>query len=65
MCCIFLRSHMRAEYVIEKYSVDVCDALEKMMTQTVGKKMYEACHHVYQVSCEELDFLTMLPENAV
>ena len=57
--------HMRAEYVIgEKQRVlDVCDALEKDDYETVGDRMY-GTHHgmskLYEVSCEELDFLNDL-----
>jgi len=53
---------MRAEYVIEEIQrvLDVCDALERGDYETVGSKMYETHHgmsHLYEVSCEELDFL--------
>lgn len=57
--------YMRAEYVIEEIQrvLDVCDALEKGDYETVGEKMY-ATHHgmsqLYEVSCEELDFLNDL-----
>ena len=57
--------YMRAEYVIgEKQRVlDVCDALEKGDYETVGERMY-GTHYgmskLYEVSCEELDFLNDL-----
>ena len=56
---------MRAEYVIEEIQrvLDVCDALEKNDYETVGQKMYETHHgmsKLYEVSCEELDFLNDL-----
>ena len=55
--------YMRAEYVIEEVQrvLDVCDALERGDYETVGQKMYETHHgmsKLYEVSCEELDFLT-------
>ena len=43
--------------------IDVCDALEKGDYETVGQKMYETHHgmsKLYEVSCEELDFLNDL-----
>ncbi len=54
--------YMRAEYVIEEIQrvLDVCDALEKDDYDTVGEKMYathEGMSKLYEVSCEELDFL--------
>lgn len=54
--------YMRAEYVIEEIQrvLDVCDALERGDYETVGKKMYEThegMSKLYEVSCEELDFL--------
>lgn len=54
--------YIRAEYVIEEIQrvLDVCDALEKGDYETVGKKMYEThegMSRLYEVSCEELDFL--------
>ena len=54
--------YIRAEYVIEEIQrvLDVCDALEKGDYETVGKKMYEThegMSKLYEVSCEELDFL--------
>ncbi|MDR2042086.1 MAG: galactokinase [Tannerella sp.] len=57
--------YKRAEYVIgEKQRVlDVCDALVKGDYETVGRKMYETHHgmsKLYEVSCEELDFLNDL-----
>ena len=57
--------YMRAEYVIgEKQRVlDVCDALERGDYETVGDRMY-GTHYgmskLYEVSCEELDFLNDL-----
>ncbi len=53
---------MRAEYVIGEVArvLDVCDALERGDYETVGEKMYETHYgmsHLYEVSCEELDFL--------
>lgn len=59
---ISAEDYMRAEYVIEEIQrvLDVCDALERDDYETVGTKMY-ATHHgmskLYEVSCEELDFL--------
>ncbi|MDR3140808.1 MAG: galactokinase [Tannerellaceae bacterium] len=57
--------YMRAEYVIEEIQrvLDVCDALEVADYETVGRKMYETHHgmsKLYEVSCEELDFLNDL-----
>lgn len=54
--------YMRAEYVIgEKQRVlDVCDALLKGDYETVGDRMYkthEGMSKLYEVSCEELDYL--------
>ena len=54
--------YCRAKYVIgEKQRVlEVCDALEKGDYETVGKRMYEThegLSKLYEVSCEELDFL--------
>ena len=54
--------YMRAEYVIgEKQRVlDVCAALEAGDYDTVGERMYqthEGMSKLYEVSCEELDFL--------
>lgn len=57
--------YMRAQYVIEEVQrvMDVCAALEKGDYETVGKCMY-GTHHgmskLYEVSCEELDFLNEL-----
>lgn len=57
--------YMRAEYVIEEIQrvLDVSDALERDDYETVGQKMYETHHgmsKLYEVSCEELDFLNDL-----
>ena len=57
--------YKRAEYVIEEIQrvLDVCDALEKNDYETVGQKMYETHYgmsKLYEVSCEELDFLNDL-----
>ena len=54
--------YMRAEYVIgEKQRVlDVCAALEAGDYNAVGERMYqthEGMSKLYEVSCEELDFL--------
>lgn len=54
--------YMRAKYVIgEKQRVlDVCAALEAGDYNTVGERMYqthEGMSKLYEVSCEELDFL--------
>ncbi|MDE6176186.1 MAG: galactokinase, partial [Paramuribaculum sp.] len=54
--------YMRAEYVIEEKQrvLDVCDALLKGDYFTVGDRMYkthEGMSKLYEVSCEELDFL--------
>ncbi|MDD4728766.1 MAG: galactokinase [Dysgonamonadaceae bacterium] len=56
---------MRAQYVIEETQRvhDVSDALQKDDYETVGQKMYETHHgmsKLYEVSCEELDFLNDL-----
>lgn len=53
---------MRAKYVIEEIHrvLDVCDALEIGDYEIVGQKMYEThegMSKLYEVSCEELDFL--------
>ena len=62
--------YMRAEYVIgEKQRVlDVCDALEKGDYETVGDRMY-GTHYgmskLYEVSCEELDFLNDIAKQCV
>ena len=52
----------RAKYVIEEKQrvLDVCDALQKGDYATVGDRMYkthEGMSKLYEVSCEELDFL--------
>lgn len=57
--------YKRAEYVIgEKQRVlDVCDALERGDYATVGERMYqthEGMSKLYEVSCEELDYLNEL-----
>ena len=57
--------YMRAEYVIEEVQrvLDVCEALERDDYETVGRKMYETHYgmsRLYEVSCEELDFLNDL-----
>lgn len=57
--------YMRAQYVIEETQrvIDVSDALERDDYETVGRKMYETHHgmsKLYEVSCEELDFLNDL-----
>ncbi len=54
--------YRRAKYVIEEKDrvLEVCDALEKGDLATVGKCMYgthEGLSKLYEVSCEELDFL--------
>jgi galactokinase len=54
--------YLRAEYVVEEIQrvLDVSDALERGDYETVGQKMYETHHgmsKLYEVSCEELDFL--------
>ena len=54
--------YKRAKYVIEEKQrvLDVCDALVKGDYDTVGKCMYgthEGMSKLYEVSCEELDFL--------
>ena len=55
----------RAEYVIEEIQrvLDVCAALEKGDYETVGQKMsetHQGMSKIYEVSCEELDFLNDL-----
>jgi galactokinase len=57
--------YRRAEYVVgEKQRVlDVCDALVHGDYETVGQRMYEThdgMSRLYEVSCEELDFLNDL-----
>lgn len=54
--------YMRAEYVIEEIQrlLDACEALKKGDYKIVGEKMYgthEGMSKLYEVSCEELDFL--------
>ena len=54
--------YMRAKYVIEETQrvYDVSEALEKGDYKTVGDRMYKTHHgmsKLYEVSCEELDFL--------
>lgn len=56
---------MRAEYVIGEVQrvLDVCDALERGDYVTVGEMMYQThfgMSRLYEVSCEELDFLNGL-----
>ncbi len=56
---------LRAEYVIGEVQrvLDVCDALERDDYETVGEMMYQThfgLSHLYEVSCEELDFLNKL-----
>ena len=56
---------IRAEYVIGEVQrvLDVCDALEKNDYETVGEMMYQThfgMSKLYEVSCEELDFLAKL-----
>ena len=55
--------YMRARYVIgeEQRVLDVCEALVRNDYETVGARMYETHWGMskdYEVSCEELDFLT-------
>ena len=57
--------YKRASYVIGEVDrvLAVCDALDKGDYETVGQKMYETHHgmsKLYEVSCEELDFLNDL-----
>lgn len=57
--------YKRAEYVIEEIQrvLDVADALNANDYETVGAKMYEThegMSKLYEVSCEELDFLNMV-----
>ena len=61
--------YKRARYVIgeEKRVLDVCEALEKGDYETVGKRMFETHWGMskdYEVSCEELDFLAEIAEQA-
>ncbi len=56
---------LRAEYVLGEYQrvLDVCDALEREDYETVGELMYQThfgLSRLYEVSCEELDFLNKL-----
>ena len=56
---------IRAEYVIGEVQrvLDVCDALERDDYETVGEMMYQThfgMSRLYEVSCEELDFLNKL-----
>jgi len=56
---------LRAEYVIGEVQrvLDVCDALERGDYETVGEMMYQThfgLSRLYEVSCEELDFLAKL-----
>ena len=56
---------LRAEYVIGEVQrvLDVGDALERADYETVGELMYQThfgLSHLYEVSCEELDFLNKL-----
>ena len=56
---------IRAEYVIGEVQrvLDVCDALERSDYETVGEMMYQThfgLSWLYEVSCEELDFLNKL-----
>lgn len=62
---ISAEDYMRAEYVIGEVQrvLDVCDALERGDYETVGDRMYQTHHgmsKLYEVSCEELDFLNDL-----
>lgn len=57
--------YMRAQYVIGEVQrvLDVCEALERGDYETVGERMYQTHHgmsKLYEVSCEELDFLNDL-----
>ena len=56
---------LRAEYVIGEVQrvLDVCDALERGDYETAGEMMYQThfgMSKLYEVSCEELDFLNKL-----
>ena len=56
---------LRAEYVIGEVQrvLDVCDALERNDYEIVGEMMYQThfgMSKLYEVSCEELDFLNRL-----
>jgi galactokinase len=57
----------RAKYVIEEVErvMTVCEALEKNDFETVGKCMFgthKGMSELYEVSCEELDFLNEIAE---
>lgn len=59
---ISAEDYIRAQYVIEETQrvLDVCAALEKGDYETVGDRMFKTHHgmsKLYEVSCEELDFL--------
>ena len=56
---------LRAEYVIGELQrvLDVCDALERNDFETAGEMMFQThfgMSKLYEVSCEELDFLNKL-----
>jgi len=56
---------IRAEYIIGEFQrvLDVCDALERDDFETAGEMMYQThfgLSKLYEVSCEELDFLSRL-----
>ena len=56
---------LRAEYVIGEFQrvLDVCDALERDDFETAGEMMFQThfgMSKLYEVSCEELDFLNTL-----
>ena len=56
---------LRAEYIIGEVQrvLDVCDALERCDYETAGEMMYQThfgLSRLYEVSCEELDFLNKL-----
>ena len=56
---------LRSEFVIGEVQrvLDVCDALERGDYETVGEMMYQThfgLSRLYEVSCEELDFLNKL-----
>ena len=60
--------YLRAEYVIGELQrvLDVCDALEREDYITVGEMMYQThfgLSRIYEVSCEELDFLNRVARN--
>lgn len=62
---ISAEDYMRAEYVIGEVQrvLDVCEALERGDYETVGDRMYQTHYgmsKLYEVSCEELDFLNDL-----